>query len=62
MIVVLNRPMNGVARQTIRGCERRDLAILEAAKAAVGSYPDRPMLIALEIGGMAFAKPIYGCV
>ena len=62
-IVVLYRPVNRVAGQTIPACERSDAAVFKPAKAALlGCGPQRPIPIELKTGDMALAQPISGCV
>ena len=50
-IVVLRRPVNRVAGQTIPGCERSHAAIFNPAQAALlGRGPQRPVAIELQTG------------
>src|SRR5208337_1768890 len=39
MIVVFHRPENGVARQSVPACERRDVTILNSVQDALGGNP-----------------------
>ena len=62
-IVVLCRPVNRVAGQTVPARERSDVAVFNPAQAALLSCgPQRPIAIELKSGDMAFTKPISGCV
>jgi hypothetical protein len=63
MIVVLYRPVNRIARQTIPACERSNTAIFNPAKAAIlGCGPKRAIRIELKIRDTALTQPISGCV
>ena len=58
-IVVLDRPVNRVARQTIPARERSDAAVLQPADAALlGCGPQRRITIELKTGDSALAQTI----
>ena len=56
-VVVLYRPVNRVAGQTVPARERSDAAVLNPAQAALlGCGPQRPIPVELKAGDMALTQ------
>src|SRR5215470_4467972 len=62
MIVVLDRPMNRIAGQSVLAGQRSNAAVLQPAESALCSGPDRTVGIELKTGNPALAQPVGGRV
>src|SRR5215469_16725757 len=63
MFVVLDRPVNRVARQAVPGCQRDEVAIFESAKAPLLSGdPHRTSPVETKMGSFTFAQAVIGTV
>src|SRR5208283_4226645 len=62
LIVVLHRPVNRIAGQTVLAGERSDAAIFKPAEAALGCDPQCPIPIESKVGDSSLAQATSGRV
>src|SRR5215813_8854649 len=58
MVIVFNRPVDGVARQSVSSGERGDTTILQAAESALSGSPKCAILVGSKIKDRASAKAV----
>ncbi len=60
--IVLDRPVDGIARQAAAGTQCRDPSVANAAEATLGGDPDSALAIEAQIGDAPGGQALFGCI